>query len=87
MCLRTLASLLVLSLLPGCINSGYLVTSLAADATATAQSPAAQVTAARYTSHPPAATVQETVALRIAGSFDPDDRASSCAPSMNGTLL
>ena len=31
MCLRTLASLLVLSLLPGCVNSGYLVTSLAAD--------------------------------------------------------
>jgi hypothetical protein len=75
MCLRTLAPLLGLALLPGCINSGYLVTSLAADPTAIAQSPAAQVTASRYTSHPPAATVQETVTLRIAGPFDLDDRA------------
>jgi hypothetical protein len=75
MCLRILASSLLLSLLSGCIESGYLVTSLAANPAANAQSPTAQVTAVRDTNHPPATIVEETVALRIAGPFDLGDRA------------
>jgi hypothetical protein len=73
MCLRILASSLLLSLLPGCLESGYLVTSLAGDPVAAGQP--AQVTASRYTSHRPATTVEEIVPLRIKGSFAPGDRA------------
>jgi hypothetical protein len=63
----------LLSLLPGCLESGYLVTSLAGDPVSAGQP--AQVTASRYTSHRPATTVEEIVPLRIKGSFAPGDRA------------
>jgi hypothetical protein len=66
-------SSLLLSLLPGCMESGYLVTSLAGDPVATGQP--AQVAALRYTNHRPTATAAETVPLRIKGSFIPGDRA------------
>ena len=74
MCLRMLASCFLLSLLPGCLESGYLVTSLAGDPIVGGRQPA-QAAALRYTSHPPAATVPETVPLRITGAFSPGDRA------------
>jgi hypothetical protein len=73
MCLRLLASSFMLSLLPGCMESGYLVTSLAGDPVAAGQP--AQVAALRYTNHRPAATTAEIVPLRIKGSFTPGDRA------------
>ena len=70
---KLFASLLLLSLLPGCMESGYLVTSLAGDP-GIASRPA-QVAAPRYTTHRPAATAGEIVPLRIKGSFAPGDRA------------
>jgi hypothetical protein len=73
MCLRILASSFLLSMLPGCMESGYLVTSLAGDPVAAGQP--AQVAALRYTNHRPAATNEEIVPLRIKGSFTPGDRA------------
>ena len=73
MCLRILASSFLLSLLPGCMESGYLVTSLAGDPAAAVRP--AQVAGLRYTNHRPAATVEEIVPLRIKGSFTPGDRA------------
>jgi hypothetical protein len=66
---KLLASSLLLSLLPGCMESGYLVTSLAGDPVA------ANRPAPRYTNHRPAATAEEIVPLRIKGSFSPGDRA------------
>ena len=83
MCLRILASSFLLSLLPGCMESGYLVTSLAGDPVAAVRP--AHVTALRYTNHRPAATAAEIVPLRLKESFTPGERARSCAPSMNGT--
>jgi hypothetical protein len=73
MSLRILAASFLLSLLPGCMQSGYLVTSLAGDPVAARQS--AQVTTLRYTNHRPAATAEEIVPLRIKGSFTSGDRA------------
>ena len=73
MWLRILASSFLLSLLPGCMESGYLVTSLAGAPVAAGQP--AQVAALRYTNHRPAATPEEIVPLRIKGSFTPGDRA------------
>jgi Putative peptidase family len=73
MSLRILASSFLLSLLPGCMESGYLVTSLAGDPVAGGQP--AQIAALRYTNHRPAATAEEIVPLRIKGSFIPGDRA------------
>jgi len=73
MYLRILASSFLLSLLPGCMESGYLVTSLAGDPAAAVRP--AQGTALRYTNHHPAATAEEIVPLRIKGSFSPGDRA------------
>ena len=73
MCSRILASSLLLSLLPGCTDTGYLVTSLA-DHSVTTGRPA-QSPALRYTNHRPAATAAEIVPLRLAGSFSPGDRA------------
>src|ERR1044072_8555001 len=73
MYLRILASSFLLSLLPGCMESGYLVTSLASDPAAAVRP--AQGTALRYTNHRPAATAEEIVPLRIKGSFSPGDRA------------
>jgi hypothetical protein len=73
MCSKMVVSSLLLSLLPGCMESGYLVTSLAGDPVAGGQP--AQVAALRYTNHRPAATVEETVPLRMMGSFSPGDRA------------
>jgi hypothetical protein len=73
MCSKMFISSLLLSLLPGCMESGYLVTSLAAEPAVTGQP--AQVTAVRYTNHRPAATVEEIVPVRLAGSFSPGDRA------------
>jgi len=73
MYLRILASSFLLSLLPGCMESGYLVTSLASDPAAAVRP--AQGTALRYTTHRPAATAEEIVPLRIKGSFSPGDRA------------
>ena len=73
MCLRILASSFLLSLLPGCMESGYLVTSLAGDPVATGQP--AQVATLRYTNHRPTATAEEIVPLRITGSFTPGDHA------------
>jgi hypothetical protein len=72
MCLRILASSFLLSLLPGCMESGYLVTSLAGDPAAVRP---AQGAGLRYTNHLPAATAEEIVPLRIKGSFAPGDRA------------
>lgn len=73
MCSKLFISSLLLSLLPGCMESGYLVTSLAGDPVIAAQP--AQVASLRYTNHRPAATAEETVPLRIKGSFSPGDRA------------
>jgi hypothetical protein len=73
MCLRILASSFLLSLLPGCMESGYLVTNLAGASVASRQP--AQMAALRYTNHPPAAIAEEIVPLRIKGSFTPGDRA------------
>ena len=73
MCSKLFVSSLLLSLLPGCMESGYLVTSLAGDPVAAGRP--AQVTALRYTNHRPAATAEEIVPLRIKGSFTPGDRA------------
>jgi len=73
MYLRILASSFLLSLLPDCMESGYLVTSLASDPAAAVRP--AQGTALRYTNHRPAATAEEIVPLRIKGSFSPGDRA------------
>ena len=73
MCSKLFISSLLLSLLPGCMESGYLVTSLAGDPAASGRP--AQVTALRYTNHRPAATAAEIVPLRIKGSFTPGDRA------------
>ena len=73
MWLRILASSFLLSLLPGCMESGYLVTSLAGAPVAAGQP--AQVAALRYTNHRPGATAEEIVPLRIKGSFTPGDRA------------
>jgi hypothetical protein len=73
MCLRLLALSFLLPLLPGCMESGYLVTSLAGDPVAAGQP--AQVAALRYTNHRPAANAEEIVPLRIKGSFTPGDRA------------
>lgn len=73
MCSKLFISSLLLSLLPGCMESGYLVTSLAGDPAATGRP--AQVTALRYTNHRPAATAAEIVPLRLMGSFTPGDRA------------
>ncbi len=73
MCLRILASSFLLSLLPGCMESGYLVTSLAGDPVAAVRP--AHVTALRYTNHRPAATAEEIVPLRLKGSFTPGERA------------
>jgi hypothetical protein len=70
---KLLVSLLSLSLLPGCLESGYLVTSLSADPVATGRP--AQASALRYTNHRSAATVEEIVPLRITGAFSPADRA------------
>ena len=71
--LRILASSFLLSLLPGCMESAYLVTSLAGDPAAAVRP--AQDAARRYTNHRPAATAEEIVPLRIKGSFTPGDRA------------
>ena len=73
MCLRILASSFLLSLLPGCMESGYLVTSLAGDPVAAVRP--THVAALRYTNHRPAATAGEIVPLRLKGSFTPGDRA------------
>jgi hypothetical protein len=73
MCLRILASSFLLSLLPGCMESGYLVTNLAGDPVASRQP--APVAALHYTNHPSAAAAEEIVPLRIKGSFTPGDRA------------
>lgn len=72
---RIFLSSLLLSLLPGCIESGYLVTSLAADPVANGPSATTQVSALRYTNNRPAATVEETVPLHVAGPFGLGDRA------------
>jgi len=72
MFLRILAASFLLSL-PGCMQSGYLVTSLAGDSVAARQS--AQATTLRYTNHRPAATAEEIVPLRLKGSFTPGERA------------
>jgi len=69
--LRILASSLLLSLLPGCMESGYLVTNLAGDPIVASR----QASALRYTTHQPAAAAEEIVPLRIKGSFAPGDRA------------
>lgn len=71
---HVLASSLLLSLLPGCMESGYLVTNLAGDPIVASRQPA-QAAALSYTTHPPAATAEEIVPLRIKGSFSPGDRA------------
>ncbi|HZX86210.1 MAG TPA: matrixin family metalloprotease [Reyranella sp.] len=55
------------------MEPSYLVTNLAGDPATIGPSAATQ--ALRYTSHPPAATVAETVPLRITGSFSLGDRA------------
>jgi hypothetical protein len=73
MCLRILASSFLLSLLPGCMESGYLVTSLAGDPVAAVRP--AQAAGLRYTNHRPAATAEEIVPLRLKGSFTPGERA------------
>lgn len=73
MCSKLFVSSLLLSLLPGCMESGYLVTSLAGDPVAAGQP--AQVAALRYTNHRPTATAAEIVPLHIKGSFAPGDRA------------
>jgi hypothetical protein len=73
MCLRILASSFLLSLLPGCMESGHLVTNLAGGPVASRQP--AQMAALRYTNHPPATTAEEIVPLRIKGSFASGDRA------------
>ena len=73
MCSKLFVSSLLLSLLPGCVESGYLVTSLAGDPVATGRP--AQATALRYTNHRPATTAEEIVPLRIKGSFTAGDRA------------
>jgi hypothetical protein len=70
---KLIASSLLLSLLPGCLESGYLVTSLAADPAATGRP--ALANALRYTNHRSAAAVEEIVPLRITGAFSPGDRA------------
>ncbi|SEO12048.1 Matrixin [Rhodospirillales bacterium URHD0017] len=72
MYLRILTSSFLLSLLPGCMESGYLVTSLAGDPGAAVRP--AQGAGLRYTNHRPAATAEEIVPLRI-GSFTPGHRA------------
>ena len=72
---KMFVSSLLLSLLPGCMESGYLVTSLAGDPATPGQSAATQVAALHYTNHRPAATVEEIVPLHIAGPFDLGDRA------------
>jgi hypothetical protein len=74
MCSKPLVSSLLLSLLPGCIESGYLVTNLAGDPVVSGQS-TTQVAGLRYTNHRAATTVEETVPLRIAGPFSLGDRA------------
>jgi|EndMetStandDraft_5_1072996.scaffolds.fasta_scaffold31381_3 Matrixin len=74
MCLRMLASSFLLALLPGCLESGYLVTNLAGDPVVASRQPA-QAAVLRYTSHPPATTVEEIVPLRLMGAFSPGDRA------------
>jgi hypothetical protein len=71
--LRILVSSFLLSLLPGCMESGYLVTNLAGDPVATGRP--AQAAALHYTNHRPAATIEEIVPLRIKGSFTRGDRA------------
>src|SRR5215211_2544212 len=73
MCLRILASSVLLSLLPGCMEAGYLVTNFAGDPVAAVRP--AHVSAVRYTNHRPAATAEEMVPLRIKGTFTPGDRA------------
>jgi hypothetical protein len=73
MWLRILASSFLLSLLSGCVESGYLVTSLAGAPVAAGQP--AHVATLRYTNHRPAAPAEEIVPLRIKGSFTPGDRA------------
>lgn len=73
MCLRILASSVLLFLLPGCMEAGYLVTNFAGDPVAAVRP--AHVSALRYTNHRPAATAEEIVPLRIKGSFSPGDRA------------
>jgi hypothetical protein len=73
MYLRILASSFLLSQLPGCMESGYLVTSLAGDPAAAVRP--VQVAGLRYTTHRPAATAEEIVPLRIKGSFTLGDRA------------
>jgi len=70
---KLFVSSLLLSLLPGCMESAYLVTSLAGDPAAAVRP--AQGAALRYTNHRPAATAEEIVPLRIKGSFAPGDRA------------
>lgn len=58
---RIFISSLLLSLLPGCIATNGL-------------SATEQVSALRYTNHRPAATVEETIPLHIAGPFGLGDR-------------
>src|SRR4029077_2599716 len=70
---KLFVSSFLLSLLPGCMESGYLVTSLAGDPAAAIRP--AQGAALRYTHHRPTATAEEIVPLRIKGSFTPGDRA------------
>jgi hypothetical protein len=73
MCSKILVSSLLLSLLPGCMEPGYLVTSLAGDPVAAGRP--AQAAALHYTNHRPAVTVEEIVPLRITGAFNAGDRA------------
>ena len=56
MYLRILASSFLLSLLPGCMESGYLVTNLAGDPAAAVRP--AQGAGLRYTNHRPAAIAE-----------------------------
>ena len=70
---KLFVSSLLLSLLPGCMESGYLVTSLAGDPAAAVRP--AQAAGLRYTNHRPAAIAEEIVPLRLKGSFSPGDRA------------
>lgn len=75
MCSKLVVSSLLLSLLPGCMESGYLVTSLAGEPSTTGQSGPTRVAALHYTNHRPAAIAEEIVSLRIVGPFDLSDRA------------
>jgi hypothetical protein len=72
---RMLVSSLLLSLLPGCIESSYLATSLNGDPAVSGLPATTLATALRYTSHRSTAATAEVVPLHIAGPFSLADRA------------